>query len=210
MRIHGTRASAAAAVARVVKSAAKQELHFSFRDPRASVLQSTSVFHELSPSHTQYNLRMKKTLSAVAFASVGQNQLMSYAFSIVPMTTTTPHSEMMMMYEARLGGIQLFSTISEDSNENSNQNSKSRRDVLWDAGLAATVFAGVPMAAFADGSQICEDPEAKIVSIFERAGPSVVYIDTFTEQRDVFSPNVQEVVSKAILCEVWISLLEWG
>jgi len=127
---------------------------------------------------------------------------MSYAFSSGPI----PHSEIMMQNEApRLGGIQLYSTRTrnEDSNENFGDNSKNRRDILRDAGLAATVLAGFPMVTSANDSQICEDPEAKIVGVFEKAAPSVVYIDTFTEQRDVFSPNVQEVPLGAGSGFVW-------
>jgi hypothetical protein len=37
---------------------------------------------------------------------------------------------------------------------------------------------------------ICLDSEAQRIKAFERAAPSVVFIDTFTEQRDAFSPNV--------------------
>jgi hypothetical protein len=37
---------------------------------------------------------------------------------------------------------------------------------------------------------ICLDSEIQRINAFERAAPSVVFIDTFTEQRDAFSPNV--------------------
>jgi hypothetical protein len=37
---------------------------------------------------------------------------------------------------------------------------------------------------------ICLDSEVQRINAFERAAPSVVFIDTFTEQRDAFSPNV--------------------
>jgi S1-C subfamily serine protease len=35
--------------------------------------------------------------------------------------------------------------------------------------------------------------ELRRIAVFEKAAPSVVYIDTFVEQRDVFSTNVMEV-----------------
>lgn len=37
------------------------------------------------------------------------------------------------------------------------------------------------------------ESEQRRIDVFERAAPSVVYIDTFVEQRDVFSTNVMEV-----------------
>jgi hypothetical protein len=40
---------------------------------------------------------------------------------------------------------------------------------------------------------ICLDSEIQRINAFERAAPSVVFIDTFTEQRDAFSPNVYVV-----------------
>lgn len=47
------------------------------------------------------------------------------------------------------------------------------------------------------------DPEERRISVFERAAPSVVYIDTFVEARDVFSPNVMEVPLGAGSGFVW-------
>ena len=37
---------------------------------------------------------------------------------------------------------------------------------------------------------ICLDSEIQRINAFERAAPSVVFIDTFTERRDAFSTNV--------------------
>lgn len=47
------------------------------------------------------------------------------------------------------------------------------------------------------------DPEERRISVFERAAPSVVYIDTFVEARDAFSPNVMEVPLGAGSGFVW-------
>lgn len=38
-----------------------------------------------------------------------------------------------------------------------------------------------------------DDAENRRIAVFEKVAPSVVFIDTFTERRDVFSPNVMEV-----------------
>ena len=44
------------------------------------------------------------------------------------------------------------------------------------------------------GGVLCADvEETSRIAIFERVAPSVVYIDTFSEKRDVFSTNVLEV-----------------
>lgn len=40
---------------------------------------------------------------------------------------------------------------------------------------------------------LCLDSEERRIAVFERTAPSVVFIDTFKEQRDVFSTNVMEV-----------------
>lgn len=40
-------------------------------------------------------------------------------------------------------------------------------------------------------SALCQDEaEAQRIAVFERVAPSVVFIDTFSEQRDAFSTNV--------------------
>lgn len=89
------------------------------------------------------------------------------------------------------------------------RNSKiSRRDVTHRA-LGLLISCGVISPEFAmavdDANAVttCEDPELKTIAIFEKAAPSVVYIDTFIEQRDAFSPNVQEVPLGAGSGFVW-------
>jgi len=57
--------------------------------------------------------------------------------------------------------------------------------------------------AFSTSSACGPDPEERRISVFERAAPSVVYIDTFVEARDVFSPNVMEVPLGAGSGFVW-------
>ena len=54
-------------------------------------------------------------------------------------------------------------------------------------------YAGTSMSSsYGNNESDCgiQTPEMKRMNVFERASPSVVYIDTFVEQRDVFSPNV--------------------
>jgi len=60
------------------------------------------------------------------------------------------------------------------------------------AALTSAVFGLVPRPAGA-ATVILEDSEARRIDIFERNAPSVVFIDTFTEKQDVFSPNIMEV-----------------
>eukprot|EP00563_Minutocellus_polymorphus_P013816 CAMPEP_0181050034 /NCGR_PEP_ID=MMETSP1070-20121207/16302_1 /TAXON_ID=265543 /ORGANISM="Minutocellus polymorphus, Strain NH13" /LENGTH=542 /DNA_ID=CAMNT_0023128955 /DNA_START=95 /DNA_END=1724 /DNA_ORIENTATION=+ len=47
------------------------------------------------------------------------------------------------------------------------------------------------------------DPDERRIAVFERVAPSVVYIDTFIEARDAFSPNVMEVPLGAGSGFVW-------
>ena len=60
------------------------------------------------------------------------------------------------------------------------------------AALTSAVFGLVPRPAGA-ATVILEESEARRIDIFERNAPSVVFIDTFTEKQDVFSPNIMEV-----------------
>ncbi|KAL7528989.1 hypothetical protein ACHAWF_002792 [Thalassiosira exigua] len=74
-----------------------------------------------------------------------------------------------------------------------------------DAASASTAVAPVDDATAAEVRQVnagiaaparrlCADAEEESrIAIFERVAPSVVYIDTFSEKRDVFSTNVMEV-----------------
>eukprot|EP00560_Eucampia_antarctica_P000868 CAMPEP_0197834290 /NCGR_PEP_ID=MMETSP1437-20131217/21913_1 /TAXON_ID=49252 ORGANISM="Eucampia antarctica, Strain CCMP1452" /NCGR_SAMPLE_ID=MMETSP1437 /ASSEMBLY_ACC=CAM_ASM_001096 /LENGTH=521 /DNA_ID=CAMNT_0043438861 /DNA_START=94 /DNA_END=1659 /DNA_ORIENTATION=+ len=50
-------------------------------------------------------------------------------------------------------------------------------------------------ASFTNKEQDCmeQTTESKRINVFERASPSTVYIDTYVEQRDAFSPNVMEI-----------------
>jgi S1-C subfamily serine protease len=40
---------------------------------------------------------------------------------------------------------------------------------------------------------VLEESETRRISVFEQNAPSVVFIDTFAERQDVFSPNIMEV-----------------
>lgn len=56
------------------------------------------------------------------------------------------------------------------------------------ASAAAALFVSPPGASWA-----LDEYENKRIAIFEKASPSVVFIDTFTERRDAFSTNILEV-----------------
>lgn len=68
-----------------------------------------------------------------------------------------------------------------------------RRDLL----LGSAAALGSAIWGRADTARastvILEESEARRIEIFERNAPSVVFIDTFTEKQDQFSPNVMEV-----------------
>jgi hypothetical protein len=59
------------------------------------------------------------------------------------------------------------------------------------AALSAALM-GAPRPSQA-ATVILEDSETRRMDVFERNAPCVVFIDTFTEKQDVFSPNVMEV-----------------
>ena len=73
------------------------------------------------------------------------------------------------------------------------QTDSTRRGVLasplWLWGVATT---GTTLG-FTESASALDDYENRRIAIFEKASPSVVFIDTFTERRDAFSTNVLEV-----------------
>lgn len=54
----------------------------------------------------------------------------------------------------------------------------------------ATVTATRTPVVTTKADTLCLDSEERRINVFERTAPSVVFIDTFKEQRDVFSTNV--------------------
>jgi S1-C subfamily serine protease len=74
-----------------------------------------------------------------------------------------------------------------------------RRRLLWSsaAALVSTIISsspgGRPRSAVASSLAVLEESENRRISVFEKNAPSVVFIDTFSEKQDVFSPNVMEV-----------------
>ena len=65
-----------------------------------------------------------------------------------------------------------------------------RRMVLSSPAVAASAAL---LLGFPRSSSALDDVENKRIAIFEKASPSVVFIDTFTERRDAFSTNILEV-----------------
>mmetsp|Transcript_11705 Transcript_11705/g.27820 ORF Transcript_11705/g.27820 Transcript_11705/m.27820 type:complete len:563 (+) Transcript_11705:219-1907(+) len=50
-----------------------------------------------------------------------------------------------------------------------------------------------PRLAAASSLAVLEESENRRIDVFEKSAPSVVFIDTFVEKQDAFSPNVMEV-----------------
>mmetsp|Transcript_18688 Transcript_18688/g.45130 ORF Transcript_18688/g.45130 Transcript_18688/m.45130 type:complete len:599 (+) Transcript_18688:157-1953(+) len=100
-------------------------------------------------------------------------------------------------------------TVESNARDTNSNNGKSnprqfkRRDVILSsaAALLSSVFtadptspsSGVANAAMGTTKTTLEDSEIRRIQVFERNAPSVVFIDTFAEKQDVFSPNVMEV-----------------
>eukprot|EP00429_Kryptoperidinium_foliaceum_P010354 CAMPEP_0176004852 /NCGR_PEP_ID=MMETSP0120_2-20121206/1906_1 /TAXON_ID=160619 /ORGANISM="Kryptoperidinium foliaceum, Strain CCMP 1326" /LENGTH=457 /DNA_ID=CAMNT_0017337545 /DNA_START=305 /DNA_END=1674 /DNA_ORIENTATION=- len=79
-----------------------------------------------------------------------------------------------------------------DSEEASKDDSR-RSFILGTAAALGSVILGAPGKAAKASTVILEESESRRIEIFERNSPSVVFIDTFTEKQDQFSPNVMEV-----------------
>lgn len=79
--------------------------------------------------------------------------------------------------------------------------SRKRRNLIWSsaAALLSSVLAPINSnngnndGKVAHAGTLLEESETRRIEIFERNAPSVVFIDTFAEKQDVFSPNVMEV-----------------
>lgn len=69
--------------------------------------------------------------------------------------------------------------------------SRSRRKILQSA-TATAVGAVVTTGGIAPVMALAEE-ENKRIAVFEKAAPSVVFLDTFQERRDAFSTNIMEV-----------------
>ena len=73
---------------------------------------------------------------------------------------------------------------------------KRRRILLSSAAAVLSTLVssgGKPRSAVASNLAVLEESENRRIEVFERNAPSVVFIDTFSEKQDVFSPNVMEV-----------------
>jgi hypothetical protein len=70
---------------------------------------------------------------------------------------------------------------------------ESRRNlILGSAAVLTSALMGAPTPSKA-ATVILEESESRRINIFDRTAPSVVFIDTFTEKQDAFSPNIMEV-----------------
>ncbi|CAB9522867.1 Do-like 8, chloroplastic [Seminavis robusta] len=75
-------------------------------------------------------------------------------------------------------------------------NDNQRRALLAGIGGLAATLGLQPEPANAllgGGATVVDAAEARRIEVFEKVAPSVVFIDTFTERRDVFTTNVMEV-----------------
>ena len=70
---------------------------------------------------------------------------------------------------------------------------KRRTLLLRSVAAILSSIATTPSSARASNLAVLEESENRRIEVFERNAPSVVFIDTFAEKQDVFSPNVMEV-----------------
>jgi S1-C subfamily serine protease len=83
--------------------------------------------------------------------------------------------------------VQLMASRSPEEMTSDNR----RRNLLVQSGLASIAST---MGLNLEPANANLDPsETRRIEVFEKVAPSVVFIDTFTERRDVFTTNVLEV-----------------
>lgn len=85
---------------------------------------------------------------------------------------------------------------STDEIDEADLSANSRRKLLVKSSIGLALSFGLDLgniqAAGAIGGGL-DSSELRRIDIFEKVAPSVVFIDTFTERRDVFTTNVMEV-----------------
>ena len=93
----------------------------------------------------------------------------------------------------RVFGLGKIAPSRHDHESIETNNEEGRRNFIF--GAAGAVGSAIwPRQRPAQASTIIlEASEARRIDVFEKSAPSVVFIDTFTEKQDVFSPNVMEV-----------------
>jgi hypothetical protein len=83
-------------------------------------------------------------------------------------------------------------TLSADDKNESFSSDESRRSlVLGSAAFLSSTLMNKP--AQASNAVLLEESEKRRIDTFENNAPSVVFIDTFAQKQDVFSPNSMEV-----------------
>ncbi len=80
-------------------------------------------------------------------------------------------------------------------NEQSTSKPSHTRRTIVASSLAAVISSLLTTSkpALASNLAVLEESENRRIEVFEKNAPSVVFIDTFAEKQDVFSPNVMEV-----------------
>lgn len=82
----------------------------------------------------------------------------------------------------------------EDSIDSDGGHENPRRNlILGSAAALGSAILGSQGRPAKASTVVLEESEARRIDIFERNAPSVVFIDTFTEKKDQFSPNAMEV-----------------
>jgi hypothetical protein len=95
----------------------------------------------------------------------------------------------------RWGRTALPAAPAEPSQESDDEIYQSdRRKLIQSSAVAFTsALLGIPQLSEASTTLILEESEQRRIDTFEKCAPSVVFIDTFAEKQDVFSPNSIEI-----------------
>ena len=84
------------------------------------------------------------------------------------------------------------STKNQDDDGPADESNR-RNFILGSGGILASTLLGNPQDTQASNAVLLEESEKRRIETFEKSAPSVVFIDTFAEKQDVFSPNSMEV-----------------
>lgn len=82
---------------------------------------------------------------------------------------------------------------SRDEHDDADEANNRRTLLLGSTTMLTSALLGKPQKSHASNAVLLEESEKRRIQTFEQAAPSVVFIDTFSEKQDVFSPNSMEV-----------------
>jgi len=123
--------------------------------------------------------------TAISFEQRSTNRIFG------PNSRFTPSFRTNRLVFSRIGGCR--DGLNSGDESMSGYEERRRQFLLGSATILGSAILGFQSKPAGAATVILEESEARRIDMFERNSPSVVFIDTFTEKQDQFSPNVMEV-----------------